>query len=261
MNKQDLQQAFSAVHVPEDTLQAVLQREATKKKGGHRPLVWKLAACAAAIAILLTALLFWPAGSPGGDRQIVALPGVMKVYACEMDSVAKEDLEKYAITDERGYFATIHIPGTSASFQIPISFVISEEYWGECEITFRTVSEYEGFFQNLTITNGNSVNLKSHEMANSVASVYNQVGANGEFFVDIIVYADEKIVGYGVLSFCFVDGSCYAYQFFTECFPMVDGEMQDISMEYIQKEMCAYKQAQKPGEGAEYIRHVLEEHK
>lgn len=217
------------------------------------------ASIAVACLVLLAGLLFWPAGNTGEGEQIVALPGVMKVYACEIDSTTEEDLEKYAITDKReGFFATIHLPAASATFRMPISFVISENYWGESEITFRTVSAYEGFLENLTIANGECIIINSRAIAEPVYAVCDQVGINGEFYVDFLIYANEEVVGYGVLSFCFVDGNCYAYEFYTECFPMIDGKMQEITMDNIQERIRTYKQAKVPGEGSEYVRETLE---
>lgn len=261
MNKQELQGAFSKIHASDELIKEVLSVEKEQKKAGF---TWRrglrLAATAAMlVAILIGALAFWSGETDPDEPGIVAVPGVMKVYACEIDSATEEDLEKFAITDKRdGFFVTIHLPAVSATFRMPISFVISENYWGERDIRFQTVSEYAGFFENLTIANGDCVIIDSRKIAESVYAVRDQVGVNGEFYVDILIYADEEIVGYGVLSFCFINGDCYAYEFYTECYPMTDGKMQEITMDNVQERIRTYKQAKVPGEGAEYVRRILE---
>ena len=61
MNKQELNEAFSQLRASDDLLQGVLDLE---KERAPRPNAWKIvhrvAACAAVLAIVLTALL-WPA--------------------------------------------------------------------------------------------------------------------------------------------------------------------------------------------------------
>ena len=272
MNKQDLQQAFSAAHVPEDTLQAVLQREPTKKKGGHRPLVWKLAACAAAMAILLTALLFWPAGSPGEGQQIVAIPGVMKVYACEMGDMDPVQLEEYRLVegDISSYKSWWSPYVDLMSEGIAITVVLDEETTNDHEIAVscatnfgtlvynREVLDEKSFIPNGEVVWWDGLQRSSEDAFRDIRNWKEPI------YVDVIIRADGHIVGYAIVEIVCKDEQMLLYYSTLRksvFYPKVDGQFQNISEEYIQKEMCAYKQAQKPGEGAEYIRHVLEGHK
>ena len=101
--------------------------------------------------------------------------------------------------------------------------------------------------------------LDSRSLSDVMHTIFAEVGDGGEFYLDIMIYADGILVGYGVVSFCFCGPVSYAYEFSTVCYPLLDGEYQNISTEYVMEQIEAYKQAKVPGEGANYIRQVQKE--
>ena len=221
------------------------------------------AAAAVAVALLITGLTFWPAtGNPDPEKPgIIAMPGVLKVYACEIESIEAEDLSHYELTDSKGFYQMITNPLISGRMCMPLTFRVPEDYFGKCEVTFEISSDYEGFFQNTILKNGESIMLDSRSLSDVMRTISSEVGDGGDFFLDIIIRADGMIAGYGVVSFCFCGPVSYAYEFSTVCFPAVDGQFQNIAIEYVLEQIDAYKQAKVPGEGAEYIRQVQSEKK
>ena len=62
MNKQELQGALSKIHASDDLIKEVLSVEMKHKKEVNiRRITWRVAAIAAAVAILITAVALWPA--------------------------------------------------------------------------------------------------------------------------------------------------------------------------------------------------------
>ena len=224
--------------------------------------MWKkVAAVAAAVAILVTALVFWPESTGTEEPGIIAVPGVMKVYACDLEGMSTEKLPDYELTDTKNFYRMISNPLLSGNFFTSLSFQIPEDYFGECEVTFEITSDYAGFCQDTTLRNGENIGLDSRSVSDVMRTIFAEVGDGGEFYLDIMIYADGYLVGYGVVSFCFCGPVSYVYEFSTVCFPMVDDQFQDVSTEYVLAQMEVYKEAKVPGEGAEYIRQVQEEKK
>ena len=206
----------------------------------------RLTACAAAVAILVTALVFWPVND---EPEIIAVPGVMKVYAAEIELTSESEVIYQAligggINSEN----PVWIPYTSvAGFGIPLTFSVPESLWGDVEITFEVSAEY-GYFRDNKMNGqnlGSSIVLDNREKVywrgTSIIDIAEEVGENGKFYADIIIYADNHIVGYGIVAFAYVDWSCIAYDAATIGFPMVDGEFQHVTEEYVWDKIMEYK--------------------
>lgn len=258
MNKQELQGAFSRIHASDDFVKEVLSVEIeNKRKWNAGQILWRAAAVAAAVAILVTAFAFWPTSD---EPEIIAMPGVMKVYACDLETTPATELEEYAFPEDDFRWRAVWKVTGGSNFGRPITFCIPEDYFGDAEVTFAISSECEGFCDDMILKNGETISLKNQmdtmERIN-FASKY----AEKDFYLDIIVYADGKIVGYGIMSFYMSEnggGVCYAYKCVTVCFPMLDGQYQDVSEEYVWQQIEVYKQAQPEGQGAEFFRKLHE---
>lgn len=259
MNKQELHEAFSTVHASEDLMKEVLSVEMeTKKTVNGWVLARRAVACAAVLALLLT-VFFWPGEVETEDGKIIAAPGILRVYACDLETVATENLEEYAWTENefrwRAVWAvTVGDSGDLPSLGRPITFHMPEDYYGTAEITFSVSSKTEGFCKETKLNNDEVFYLTKQVDFLTKLKICEE-NAEKDVYLDIIIYADGKIAGYGVMSFYmnYSNGCCYAYKCATVCFPMVDGEVQDVSEEYVWQKIAEYKQAQPDGQGAEFF--------
>lgn len=241
----------AATQLPDTTLEFDAIQAQIKPKVRHTRAIRRWTALAACLAIFFGGLAYWPSG---GDS-IVVIPGVLRVYACDLDDA---EIERYELTDDKNWYQLVTHPAESATLYSPLSFQISEDYFGDREVTFKITSEYEGFFQNTSLNNGECIFLDSRELYGPFDSIYKEVGRDGDFYLDVFIYADGKLAGYGVVSFCFCDGASYVYEFSTVCYPPVDGQLQEVSEEYVLNAIEAYKTEKKEGSGASYIRQMQE---
>lgn len=214
--------------------------------------IWvRVAACAAVLALLIGAMFFWPGEIKEENGQIVAVPGVLKVYACDLEGadVTEDELKKYELSNDTPFLLALYNPLISASnFALPLTFHISGDYFGASELTFKITTEYGEFSENLhdpanyrnqiTISNGG----KLYFSGKSLLDAAKDIGEEQSFFADIVIYADGKIAGYGIISFCFKGATCYAHEFTTVCYPRLDGQLQEISEKYVQQQIAEYKQ-------------------
>lgn len=247
MNKQELQGAFSKIHASDELIKEVLSVEKEQKKVGF---TWRrglrLAATAATlVAIFFGAMAFWSGETEPDEPGIVAVPGVMKVYAAEWELTEIEDTAIECpiegIVDSN---LPIWTPFSSvAGFGIPLTLCVPESLWGDVKISFDVSAEY-GYFldQKIDAKNlGSDITIdnreKVHWRGNSIFEIEEAVGEDGEFYADIIIRADGRIVGYGVIAFVYVDGSCIAYSVVTRGYPLVNGEYQNITEDLVMEEI------------------------
>lgn len=222
--------------------------------------IWiRVAACAAVLAILLTTLL-WP-GRETANGEIIEAPGVLKVYACNLETTSEDALSEYELMENEFswravWCATIQDAHYDVPhFGRPITFRMPKDYYGAAEVTFSVSSEVKDFCKETVLSDGEVFYLTKQIDTMTKHNIW-QKYAEQDFYLDIIIYVDGKIAGYGVMSF-YMNGSnayCYAYKCATVCFPLVDGELQDISEEYVWQKIDEYKQTQPQGQGAEFFR-------
>ena len=251
MNKQELKGAFSRIHASDDLMKEVLSVEHENKTTWNvRRTLWRVAAVAAAVAILVTALVFWPESTGTEEPGIIAVPGVMKVYAAEVELTNESEVIYQApigggINSEN----PVWMPFTSvAGFGIPLTFSIPESIWGDVEITFDVSAEY-GYFLDQKINThklGSSISLEDREKVywrgNSIHDIADAVGENGVFYIDVIIRADGRIVGYGVVFLAYQNYACIAYSAVTMVYPLVDGEYQNITEDFVLGQIENHKQ-------------------
>ena len=233
--------------VSESYLESAMGVYDRKRKERRR---WrKVTAVAVAVVILFGALVFWPEGGDPSQPGIIAIPGVMKVYASEIElSLNEEAHDGFNIGGGIASGYPIWMPYTSvAGFGIPLTFSVPESPWADADITFQVSVEYGYFLDNKMDANklGSSIILNNRDKVywrgTSISDIAEAVGENGMFFADVIIYADEYVVGYGVVTFVYVNRSCMAYSAKTVGFPMIDGYFQSVTEEYVRQRIAEYK--------------------
>lgn len=137
--------------------------------------------------------------------------------------------------------ATNVVPG------LPLELSYPDEY-----VNF-TVRTSEGVLRN--IINGESQFVgKEVELPNNSTLYWNNLSDNKEAkillnitsYIDIIIYANEHIIGYAVIKIFpvteFTKGHVYSVKLLKSAsFPQVDGEYQNITIDYIESEMIKIK--------------------
>ena len=251
MNKQELQGAFSKIHASDALMKEVLSVEKEKRTVSFG---WKhavrLAAMVAVAAILVGVMAFWPGSSDPEKPGIIAMPGVLKVYAAETELTETDDvIYQTPIGGVVNSEMAVWMPFTSvAGFGIPLTLCVPESLWGDAEITFDVSAEY-GYFldQKMDTKNlGSDIKLGNSEKVywrgESIFDIADAVGENGVFYIDVIIRADERIVGYGVISLVYTEYACMASAAVTMGYPLIEGEYQDISEEFVLEQMKGCKQ-------------------
>lgn len=237
MSGKDLSEAMGGI--ADEKIESAIH--AYEKKGTRRNVWFRVAAVAAMLAIVLTVAL-WPRQSENGE--IITAPGIMKVYGYDWEESQNIDaLEKYELTSNEDYFRMIYFAPLSANIKSTFTFEVPEDYFGDAVVTFDVSCEYKEFCDDITVDNRKGIVFDSWELVKPLHEIGKEVG-NGNFYLDIVIRADGNIVGYGVIAFCFYkDGqACKAYWFKTVCFPLVDGQYQDVSEEYVWEQIAQCKQ-------------------
>lgn len=254
----DLSEALSGI--AEDKIEAA----ANMTPAHRRPLWIRAAACAAVLAILIGAVLFWPGTLTGDGGQIIAVPGVLKVYACDLEATPENEVQEHIFSEDsflwRAVWAASIQDGdeTTPHFGRPITFEMPKDYYGSAEITFEISSTTEGFCKKTVLKNGEAFYLTKQVDVLTKIRLMQEMG-DKDLFLDVLIYADGRIVGYAVMNlYMHPDGYCYAYKCATVCFPMVSGEYQEISEEYIWQRMDEYKSTQPDNQGAEFFKKLHE---
>ena len=249
----DLSEALSGI--AEDKIEAA----ANLAPAHRRPLWIRAAACAAVLAILIGAVLFWPGTLTGDGGQIIAVPGVLKVYACDLEATPENEVQEHIFSEDsflwRAVWAASIQDGdeTTPHFGRPITFEMPKDYYGSAEITFEISSTTEGFCKKTVLKNGEAFYLTKQVDVRTKIRLMQEMG-DKDLFLDVLIYADGRIVGYAVMNFYMhPDGYCYAYKCATVCFPMINGEYQDVSEEYVWQRIEEYKKTQPENQGAEFF--------
>lgn len=262
MSEYKLSQAIN--DLPDDLLQ---EAEAVKKP--MRPLFRRVAAIAAVVAIVLCATLFWPEAT----EEIISMPGVLKVYACDLSEIDSTELEQYAlIKNVENSYKTMWVPFTSlagrgiticpsikdeALSESEISIEIStnfgelkgdtqnEKYWVEGDLT--QSGENASFGKHGFIDNNEVIYWTGYELWDAQFSDMTDDEAFesvGPVYVELIVRADDHIVGYAVMEVVRADYPAFVLQLVlkdSKYYPPVDGEYQDVTEAYVQQQISLAK--------------------
>ena len=255
----DLSEALSSI--ADDKIEAAANMTPVRHQ---RPTWVRFAACAAVLAILIGAVLFWPGSVTDGNGEIIAVPGIMKAYACDLETTSENEVQEHIFSEDtflwRAVWAASIQDGDKPTphFGRPITFEMPKDYYGAAQITFEISSNTEGFCKKSTLKNGEAFYLtKQVDVRTKIRLV--QEMSDKDFFLDVLIYADGRIVGYGVMNFYMhPDGYCYAYKCATVCFPTINGECQDVSEEYVWQRIEEYKKTQPENQGAEFFQKLHE---
>ena len=233
--------------------------------------VWKVAAAAAMVAILIGVV----AGLPFGlmdDEEYVTAPGTLSIRAYALDeneisevnsTVLKEGVElpwEYvwspAINIVDGLpikldFPTEGYEGMRISLDISVSggsFYREPRHYIDPETNEFIADENTNVGSEFTLNNNSTVywTLYSTKYDKSSGKYeYDGTLARDSSFVDIIIRADDIIVGYSVIEIYELPESLsYKARIIDmKCFPKVDGEFQPVSRRYVEKKFNELHQA------------------
>ena len=247
--------------------------EAAAKAAGKGRNVWRSVAAVAAIVALVVAVFamlpkVWeekpqlglPTFGVSGEQTLptdqvletmpqkfFAAPGILKVYGSSKVDATEEELKQYEMTDGIGSYGEVATVGGGQKKGISLLFRFPEDYFGEAKIRFVVSADYglvwEKKFQGLDcieVENGSLVWWRHGRLAEVEES------REGRFYANVIIYADDKAVGYGVIDFCFAIDNFnmpifWTTGFTTVCYPLIDGEYQDVTEEYLWEQIAEYK--------------------
>ena len=256
--------------IPDDML---LEAMETKRRGRVSTRLVRIAAMAAALALLLTGMHFWPAG----EDDVVTMPGILKAYACDIESISEDELEQYALVEslEQSYQTMWAQHINVIAKGITISLLLDDDSLGESDIDIEVSTNFgelrgnhyrdkyfvEGDIKQSrenaklgkkgTIDNGEAVFWTGFELLDIYAagekagkSKEESFLETGGVFVEFIVRVENHIVGYAVMEIISVD---YESEIFgielrdSAYFPKVDGEYQNVTQEYLEKRIRSAK--------------------
>lgn len=227
--------------------------------------IWiRVAACAAVLAILLTALL-WPGETKTEDGQIVVSPGILRAYAYEVKDEKDTDFSKL---EEYEFVVNQIKPGKNmwfpvSNYELAITPVVDEAYLEEFAVSFEVSTQHGALVYNYhnrekyasyseavagkyaVVANGETLYWEGFEF-DSNEEAGKMVDKDTIIYVDLIIKANEHIVGYAIFEIVALGG---AYEgsartgklVSTVSFPMVDGCFQDVTKEYVLEEIAKFK--------------------
>ena len=278
MNKNELRDAFSKVQASDGLMQAVLLTE-EKQKPRTNP--WRTArrviACGAVLALLIGTMLFWPV-----EENYVTGPGLIKVYAHEMDETGNEIVESVVLEEGVEFTSTVvYDPTKSYRQHFPFSFSVDENLYPGMDITMEVNTNAGIFYKNDPFDPNKSalpailqifgnyygqhftvaIDKKLYwepegfdyaYMAEQIKSGNRDFNSaykdhdyvNNPSFIDVIIRADKKIVGYCVIAIREInenDGHPdqeFSFEVVSLVgFPMVDGKHQKVSEKYVKEQI------------------------
>ena len=145
---------------------------------------------------------------------------------------------------------------------------VDESLYPGKTITYRTSTNYGRiiFLYNFgssppqPLENKKHYAWSGHLLSEGPDEVLNRDGA---IFVDVVIYADESIIGYGIFEIG-GDSEGWLAMMRTEAvlFPMIDGQLQEVSEEYVAEKLTELKQTVTPfdreAKEAEYLAYLKE---
>ena len=270
MSGEELSRALS--DISDDKIEAAMEI-----RPAHRKWWPRVVAAAAVLALILTAAL-WPRGEGPGQqlgsqpthptqmptapteskgKELVQLAGALKMYSYNQENLPEEELKQYEIMDSLDSKDPFWIETVFAQYAFRFVFRLPADLYGDAKIKIALSTEYGEFYVK-DETSGEKINSgKSAEVGleekitwrpECDLEILKESINPGELYLHITMYADDNIVGFGVIEMAgnfILDGSFYAVtlrRFRTFCYPMVDGAYQTVTEEYIaeQIEQCEH---------------------
>lgn len=255
MKKLILSEALGAV--PDDMLQEAME---VKKRKPVGKVLFRAAACLAVVVGLLLASM------GGGTDEPTAMPGILKAYAYEVREQKNVDftgLEEYIFVENQIK------PGQNmwnplTNYELAITPVVDEEELQDYTITFDVSTKHGllvGNYHNrekyktyadaemgkqATIDNGETLYWEGYEPCLDGTARRKAVDPGDDtIYVDLIIKADENIIGYAIFAIVPVegwDGNAYTGMLVHSVYyPMVDGQFQAINEAFVWQEIADYK--------------------
>lgn len=252
--------------ISDDYLESAVGVYERKRKG--RKIRRRVTACAIAVAILVTALAFWPAQDGTEKPAIIAMPGIIQAYACEAS-----DPENGIVGIQHGLNIganatqnTVLYPYMYSSAGLGVTLKVEEEALQEHQISFDISCNSGALFiqerlypsteryaydmvdcgQNHTIRNGETFfwrrELPEDCLLDPEFSLQTMLEEQNGLFLQVIIRADGNIVGFAVFEMICMDQSMEFYGVTMResvYYPKVDGQFQPITEEYVQEQIQA----------------------
>jgi hypothetical protein len=250
-----------------------LVQEATAPR--HRKvtrIVWRVAACAAVVALLIGAMAVLPLGF-GEDEEYVTAPGGLTIRTYALNENEISDVNSTVLTEgvelpwEYTYSLAINVlqglpikldipdaayPGMDISLRITTSGgsfeIFNEDCYWDPETKQIVGQPYKNVGSEIIVSNNTTLYWDCYEMKHSLwEGEYKDYNIPQVSYVDITILADKNIVGYAVVRIyeVFPPGEtgfdaevAYGYLATVDkivSFPQIDGKFQPVSRRYVEQ--------------------------
>ena len=205
--------------------------------------------------------------APTQGYELVKMSGVLKVYAYDMNGVDVSKMTTYELTEgvvSHPYEWTFAM---NSLYGLPLTLRVEDELWKNQPLTFYVETEYGGYYgdihnakykknENDSVASLKDVNFgNAFEVENgetifwTAKEIYAQSAEKGispfEFlenigntiYTRIIIRCEDHIVGYAMVKITHSEGWYTASVVRSVFYPLVDGQFQQITEEYVRKEM------------------------
>lgn len=256
----DLSEALG--DISDEMVEAAAGTGEGKKRGS---VLWlRIAAAVATLAILLTAAL-WPRKTEDG---YITAPGVLKVYAYDTTSGATiDDMVSYELKEGVVSHPYEWTPVMNSLYGLPLTFNVEDISLQGTEVSFDVEVGHGNFYGDIhndkykkqesdsaatlssaylgnqfTIDNGETIfwsavdlYIEAMESGKEIQTLLDECG--NVIYVDIIIRADDHIVGYAVMQITHEEGWYSASVCETVFYPRVDGVFQVVEEATIRQDM------------------------
>ena len=283
MYKREIKEAFSKLQASEQLMMEVLDmKQVTKRDRSIGRIVGRVAACAATVALVIGMVaLMWPGEEKTGNQlekptsgmtaapalptdvppetmpnTFFAAPGILKVYSYTQQSVPAEELEKYEIINGVSQYQPIWMEHTNAR-EIKLTLCFPEDYYKGEKITFKVITPY-GYYMGVNgeaveIENGKTSSWRPGNDLQNMKETFDP----GAFCMCLLIYAGDRPVGFGLLELSCLTTPAGPYAvtlraFQTVCYPLLDGQFQDITEAYLWEQIAEYEKIMHE----EYLEHL-----
>ena len=199
--------------------------------------------------------------------ELVKMANVLKVYAYDMNGLDVSKMTTYELTDgvvSHPYEWTFAM---NSLYGLPLTLRVEDESWKNQPLTFYVETEYGGYYGDIhnakykknekdsvaslkDVNFGNTFEVENGETIFWTAKeIYAQSAEKGispsEFlenigntiYTRIIIRCENHIVGYAMVKITHSEGWYTASVVRSVFYPLVDGQFQQITEEYVRQEM------------------------
>lgn len=144
MHKQELNEAFSKLHASDALKKEVISMK-SESKTDFRLIAKRAAVCAAVLALLIGAVLFWPIS----EENYITAPGLIKVYAHGVDTSGSAIVEGVELEEGVEFTSTVvYDPTKSYRRHFPFSFTVDKSLYPNMDITMEVSTDAGIFYKN-----------------------------------------------------------------------------------------------------------------